>query len=79
MALNFGINMVIILIIWMVCSVLSYGLFFAWIRNYEPGNYKKDIVYSIIASTLGPISLIIVFIVTISIGGNPFKYGLRFW
>ena len=63
--------------IWVVCSVLSYGLSFAYFQRKYPAlakrDYKKDMLTCAFWSLFGPMS-----IVAMIINIRSFKYGLKF-
>lgn len=66
---------------WIICSVVSFGMGFAYFQRAYPiiakENYSEDILFAIILSIFGPISLLsnIVWIKLFSIHGYQ---GLKF-
>lgn len=66
-----------IILFWVLCSILVYGLQFAkWQReipSLAEEDYKCDKKYSLIVSIGGPIVLIAMLIT------YDCKYGLKFW
>ena len=63
-----GIFSIILMVTYIPCSLLSYGLFFAYIQREWPTlakeDYADDRFKSIIISLFGPISLIIISMIT---------------
>ena len=66
-----------IVLIWIICSILSYGFEFAYVqKEYNitaEFHYWEDVTFSLFISIFGPVSLFIVFIT------RDFKHGLKFW
>ena len=62
---------------WVFCSLLSYGLTFAYFqRKYvwiAENEYRQDMIFSIVWSLAGPISLVLSIVL-----GNFRKYGIKF-
>ena len=62
---------------YLVCYILSYGLTFAYFQREFPviakDKVKADVFFSLIFSTLGPISLILSIIL-----GGFFKHGIKY-
>ena len=62
---------------WVCCSVLSYGINFAYFQRAFPTlakfDYKKDKYFSIAFSVAGPFSLVITYFMS-----DFAKYGLKF-
>lgn len=72
---------IIILVGWVMCGILHYGLMFAyWQRAYPlsaKDNYDSDRFFSLIGSILGPMTLVagLIFISTASMKGyQGFKF-----
>ena len=63
--------------IWVVCSVLSYGLSFAYFQRKYPmlakRDYRRDMLVCVVISLVGPMSLILTLI-----NFRSFKYGMKF-
>ena len=66
----------IILSVWLVCSVLSYGFLFASLQKSCPitakENYKEDKRWAINQALFGPITLMMVLM------NGAYKHGLKF-
>lgn len=61
------------IIFWLVCSVLSYGIFLKDARSSRIVSCRKDMGFSFTRSILGPISLFV------AIGDTGFaEHGLQF-
>lgn len=69
----------IILLLYVICGILAYGINLAWCqREYSAiakKCYKTDMIWSMLFSLFGPLGLIAV--MACSKGG--FKHGLKFW
>ena len=67
-------------IIWLVCSVISYSISFAYFQkefnDIAEEHYYEDMKECLFLSIFGPISL---FSVLIHVNKKVFKYGLKFW
>jgi len=76
-------RIILLVCVYIICFIISYGLCFASLQNDFPllkeEDYKKDLVFSIIISLFGPISIFAVIMECLSEKRSIFKYGLKFW
>lgn len=71
------IIIIVIILGWLICSVLSHGFFFACcrvkFRVFTKDRYWEDFKMSLLWSLCGPITLVALFL------RGTTKYGLKFW
>ena len=71
--------LILFILIWALCSILSYGFLFGYMQRksdlvvINECFYPMDIFISFSISLLGPIAILIVLF------GNFYKYGFRLW
>jgi len=69
----------LICIVYVLCIILDYGIYFAWQQREYPSfaekYYEWDIILSILFCLIQPIGLIM----TICMCKGGFKHGLKFW
>jgi hypothetical protein len=64
--------------VWIVCSVLSYGISYAFFSKEFPTLYEPRLP-NIVFSLLGPMTLIaLVIFLLVENGMGAFKHGLKF-
>jgi len=71
------IIIIVIILGWLICSVLSHGFYFAWCQGEWPifakRNYWTNMKISLFLSLFGPITLFTLFMVSAT------KHDLKFW
>lgn len=72
---------IVVLIIWLVCGILTYGILFAWCQEHFPNDdYKANLLCSIFLGFLGgPIALIVTVATLLINKDGTLKHGLKFW
>lgn len=67
------------ILVWIICSILSYGIGFAYLQGKFKATAEEDYIENIISNATfsmigGPISLLVNILCS-----EKFKYGLKFW
>ena len=67
----------LIIVIWIICGILTYGITFGYFQGGWPEisekGYRQDMSFSVFFGLLGPIGLIISFFIS-----GFAEYGLKF-
>ena len=70
------LGMILFIIFWLICSITSYGFYFAFYQNKYPiaakRDYIKDMFFSLFFSLFGPVGLVVIFHM------KQYTYGLKF-
>ena len=68
---------IILLTIWIVCGIITYSIAFAWFQGELPTlserYYREDMGCAILVGILGPVALILVFLVS-GLAEHGFKW-----
>ena len=69
--------LVLFILFWIICSMLSYGFSFGYFQRKYPvltdDDYWEDMLFSFPYGILGPTALFVIIFL------KGYKYGLKFW
>ena len=69
--------LVLFILFWVVCSVLSYGFLFGYFQRKYPlltdDDYWEDMLFSFLCGIFGPSALLVIIFL------KAYEYGLKFW